>query len=1461
VVRRRRRVLAACGALAISATIALVAGLSGHGVTRAAGVAGAPELVAQTDDSAPAKQITLFGASPGEAAGEVWGIGQKAGSSVLVSYSQSGGWTLAPSLLDAAGEPLSGFQLDTPEAFRHEHPSPLAAEMTPNGAGAMLGTIGSGSSSRQVVLVRNPGGPFQEVVVPEGGEGLLAGETLFGTTSPPLVAALEEGGGAGAFVVPSGAGGIDGAVLHWNGTDWTRESIEVPAAGSEQFEVLAISASSPGNAWLLGRMSGPAGTLALFRRHAAAGTATWQAVSVKAGGEPGEKLEVVGETLEEPGQDQAQLLTATSGGLWIDGRMRVSRAPTAMYFEPEGEAPAGSFTGAWCEVPASSPGVSAAVSGECQSHPLPAPLPTDYSRSFAWSGSGGYGERIVTGLPDGQMLRLDGETFSLVNSLGGEAGASFGAAFASNADGWLGKELLPVHITTSEHAVASRLGVWPVPFRYALTALAPQPGAPVGAESSEVLAVGDNGEVARYHPGQGWFPETLPGPGGKRQTPRLRAVAWPTPERAFAVGDSKKGAGEMWLWRSETDLWESDPAMPLNFRGNLLGIAFDPNDSARGYAVGQQGVLLSYGKSWAQEPEEAIPPAARGASFTSIAFAGSEAIVVWRKLLHPGQDEYAGGVIVNSGSGWQEDEGAVAVLGTKAVPWAVAGLPDGGAAFTSRSPTQGGFVYERNGAGASWQPFVYPGGLSPGYLTLFREGSALRAIGTGSEPATFVAEEETAPAPGFPPLLANPYPLVSDSNRGVLRQTATGWSDEEHELNDAQEPPGGYFYWDTPKVPDPANALLVDPAGGQGWAVGGIVDNKHAFLDTADIYRYPADGKKPPGVGEMREATSAGYTAIAVGGGAGCAAPCQTRSDTGIGPAVWMAGAIKESEEIGTVHSFVYTGPGVTDGQLAGPPLIPVPWRSEESYYAARASGSRTQVCAVPSPEDREGNGQGSEGLFEEAFAGASGCRQEAGPGGSYSFLEGDVRVIVLDTSPVQAGQREVMPGESRWLAEQLEKANGRGIVIGNADLPREYAEGHPAARELVTVIESGKDAVAYLFDSPEQNVHETLTGAAGGTEAFGSGTLGYVNVAGEENQGGFIGQSGFLVVEVPDIKPYKARVKLVPNVEELAVEAQQGTLLRRSQAASFSGLARRPRSGNRAHNQQTELETAPYIQIPDICTGSGCARGIVPEYHFKSSNTEYGEFVKRNINTAELNAVEHDAHGKPISQEAEGGRDGLFCAFNATPANEPVLVTLKVANLSYSLPVTIQAGSVGQPCGTTRLANKKSNTSVAPPPVPPESGPPPSGAPPTAVVPVPQAPAASPPAPATHAPPATHFLAQTAPVAFLPAFLPVPLPTPARPTPPSGTSPVTSPVEAAQKEEEEEAAPESVDAAAAAYRPDEHESPPVYLLGVVMLAAFAGASLRGRRRPRRGVRIAPATVSTTSAQRRWERDARRRTR
>jgi hypothetical protein len=107
------------------------------------------------------------------------------------------------------------------------------------------------------------------------------------------------------------------------------------------------------------------------------------------------------------------------------------------------------------------------------------------------------------------------------------------------------------------------------------------------------------------------------------------------------------------------------------------------------------------------------------------------------------------------------------------------------------------------------------------------------------------------------------------------------------------------------------------------------------------------------------------------------------------------------------------------------------------------------------------------------------------------------------------------------------------------------------------------------------------------------------------------------------------------------------------------------------------------------------------------------------------------------------------------------------------------------------------------------------------------------------------------APIAPVLAFVPPPVPTPARPTPPTGTSAVTSPIEVAEREEEQESATESVSNQAVAYRAPEQEPTPLYILGVVLLAAFAGAGIRRPRRDRREIRVAPATMSSMQSQRR----------
>ena len=226
-----------------------------------------------------------------------------------------------------------------------------------------------------------------------------------------------------------------------------------------------------------------------------------------------------------------------------------------------------------------------------------------------------------------------------------------------------------------------------------------------------------------------------------------RAVAWPTPTRAYAVGDLKARCG---CGAAKPACGNRIRRRPFNFRGNLLGVAFDPNKPARGYAVGQGGVLLRYGKTWTQEE---LPPQVSGASFTSIAFAGSEAIVAYRQLPDPPLNQYVGGLLVNDGSGWRVDQQARRRDGGKR---AAGRRRAAGRGRRLRAPPvsarrRGLRARPRPANRGRRPPTPLPGGRQPGSLALFREGGALRAIASGTRCRHgFDAESVTAATARLP---------------------------------------------------------------------------------------------------------------------------------------------------------------------------------------------------------------------------------------------------------------------------------------------------------------------------------------------------------------------------------------------------------------------------------------------------------------------------------------------------------------------------------------------------------------------------------------------------------------------------------------------------------------------------------------------------------------------------------------
>ncbi len=1163
-----------------------------------------------------------------------------------------------------------------------------------------------------------------------------------------------------------------------------------------------------------------------------------------------------------------QALTVTSQGVWVDAAFTTPAAPNEtadLSLLLDANAPS-TVLGMWC-YPQSA----------CNQGSLGAPLPADY-RSFAWPGSTDLGTRIVSGLEDGALLRFQGSgDFRYL--VGGGGNSSADAAFASPSEGWIsaasaaGANSAQVeHVTTSP--TPSPLQAWPLPFRRPLLAIATQPGSAPGDAGAQALAVGDQGQIARYLPGEGWTREFLYKATGAVATPRLRGVAWPEAGRAYAVGDE----GAMWVWRSDTGLWESDPAEPLNFHANLAGAAFSPLNPAIGYAVGKQGALLAYGKTWKQQP---LPEGLAQADFTAVAFAGGEALATYRLPDTAGGE--TGGLIVNEGSGWHVDQSAQALLAGLSDPHAsvlskVAGLPDGGA--VAAGP---GVVIERDSASAPWrfssQPL--PDAQNIAALAAIREGPSVRALASvdlasASNPNDtnkFIFDIDSPPAPGFgqPGLVIGPDPLPVSGY--LLRETAEGWQDVEGQ---AYPNVPSITETDLPNWPDAVLAIDVAPDGARGWAVGGqtggIVEQSKIggaqfTSQSAAALRLGGD-ISPPQSADAPISTPAGQVTFALGGNAQCAGPCADFANEGTGPDAWLSSALARAAQISGLRAFLYTGARVAGGAAQALGGTPGAFARElDAYSGDLEAGGALPVYVAPSPSDVDAGG-GLAGfdaaLRGHAPAGSAPAGTPTPPAGSgaYAFdspgSEGTVRVVVLDLSA-----SGLAPGELGWLAEQLQQARGvahvPAIVMGSADIVEARApnyDAHDAAALSAVLLNGG--ASAYLFDSIGENRSERIGAGASSIPALGSGTLGYVPRSPLPEE--FLGASGFLLASVdagarnPATNVAPVSATLVPSISQLAIDASDGTLLRRSQVALFRALARRPAGGLElagGAGLSGEIVPDPYVPIPETCIGSACAQFIAPEYTFTSSRPDIGDFVEQEPSNPNPRAVALGRDGKPIVDP----HSGLFCAFNSGTT----IVTIATGGLTYSEQITVQAGSVQQPCGTVPLVNPATAGVSAVAPVaalPPASSPPTSPtplvlappAPPAAPVPVKPAPISPPKPPA---PPAPFFFKPLLVAPLFAVVLPPP-PVLARPIPPSGAATVSVPAVAPKEEQEDEEAVENARANMAAYVPEDPHLPPGSLLALLVIAAGAGTVIRRARRGRDGQRTPAYARARAVRARRW---------
>jgi hypothetical protein len=1461
----RRRLAAATAVFAATLALAALAATSGRGDPLAPGVGPLPLL--GTADPA----MTLIGAAPAGDPGEAWGYRQlplsvasaEVGSGpvpfgpplepgnprpqlAFLRYTDASGWQVYATPVDLAGNP-----------YRGPAPNRLSARLTREGGGVLVGRDATRPVSDQlVVLHHDPGGPWRMLPGPPAtvllpAEAGQPAEALAGDLGSGQIAnaAFDEAGGhTGLFFAPLGRSVADG-IVRFDGakSEWARESVKVPLGSESRFHVLAIDATGPANAWAIAEAADALGrSFVLLQRTETAGEALWVERGLGAAKFADRETPALGIADLGPIGGAAQPLTVTADGVWIDltGTIAGAGQDLTVFYDIG----AGAVTASWCDA---SPSVCGAPLGIRLSRQV------GY-RSFAWPGSGA-GTRVLTNPLDvgggeesnrGTYLRLNGGLFERLPGAGGNFRT--GGAFYDDSSGWLDG---PVEI--SGKAPPDRLRPWPAAMRAPLTAVTSAPGSAAGALSSPALAVGADGGVARYKPGVGWQREFLLSSSGAVRKPTLRGVAWPDPGRAFAVGD----LGAMWQWNRSDNLWIADPGVPIGFEGNLTGVAFDPANPDRGFAVGKDGVLLRFGKSWEQEP---LPAGFGDRSLTSIAFAGSEAIVA------------AGGdLLVEGGGGWRVDASAHALLrsapGGQPFVYAVAGLPDGGAVAAGRD-----IVIERDGGpGSAWrfsrQPI--PGSTAIAAAAV-RSGGGVRAILSVLPQLSFPPADDLPPAdPNVPPPVLPPFTLPGDGY--LLRETANGWEDEQRTSFASSGA-------DRPLKSDPVLALLLDPSG-NGWAVGGWSGHADATgrgtsasgsagstvrarVRTAAIARFGDGATAPRAAVRQPVSMPPGPVRFAVAGHAECEEACSGLARQAVGPDRTLAAALQVAAGFAGsdgARALLYTGNRIATGLsplegaryaalLGSVPSLPV-YAALGSDDVASTSGSdafQVSFASFPAPF---GAAPAPAGV---STAGIPGAAPASGARTHYAFDSsgrgGTVRVIVIDNSrgSLAASDPFQNPSEAQlpWLEAVLADARAKGIpaiAMGNRSLNPSFTprlnvadDGTEVARALVA-----GGASAYVFDRPEENRRMQIpAGGATTIPSFGTGTLGYRSqlsgVLGGATADALFGDAGVMVLEVdagrrdPSTNRAPVDVRLIPVIQDLSLEATDGTLLRRSIPALFSGLGRRPLGGDRwgvasaGSGIPSPSGGSPYTTFPpEPCLIAGCSDRIAPEYTFTSSDPDIADFVRQDPASTNLRKPLLDENDKVVTD----GSSGLLCPFNAGTTT----VMVSAGGYSYSEQVTVQGGSVRRPCGTRPLRPDRFKRTAAtgatppPPPAPPGGSPPVDFAPPPPPAPPPAPPVATPPSLIPPAPLSPSSFAPTPAVfaAAVPAAILPPPPPVVRPLPPGGAPARTYQVE---EKREEEAAVEESHAFSRYEGDDEGLTVPPYLPALILLAAIGGAAVRG---------------------------------
>lgn len=1344
---------------------------------------------------APATNISLLGTVAGSPDHETWAYGYTTASPAVVNgvplpytagsgnqqlvilrYTDESGWRIVDVLRNADG---TGFALAPTQT--------VTGQMTGSGDGWIaLGQNLPDQVTPQVALFHKAPGDshftldtaattavapmFNSVGQPQNQMQLTVGQQSDGSTYGILLVPQQQ---ARSVSVPLPRGGrttVSGQLQYGqldNGT-WSTQSAQLPASyvpvAGDNVSLAAADATGAGAGWAAVTIrSAPRLWLAQFD------SGGWR--YVRSTGFAG--FDLTGAFASAPAVTvRPTAIHADRAGVWIGASLSPGTPPNTVLARYD--IAAGRVTGSWC-----GSGIPRG-NGACD-HPLDANNPAAIPQDVFDTPSG----QVALALAPGFVDVYSYGTWSAVAAPGFTPGPGK-ALFTSPTDGWLVGTYGVARV--SARAAPSTLAAWPEANQSTLLSVA-LPSSGAGIRTSGALAVGLQGAALHYDASAGWIVDPTP---QRAQHVALRAVAFRGPSSAVAVGDF----GTILDWNGTT--WSEDPQSISLTQVPLNAVTFS---GGQGWAVGAFGTILHFdGTAWSPETVDSQD---QGVAVTSVAVAGQDVFAI------------AGGNLIerNPDGTWQRVDPSL--LPTPTPPEGslrlVAGLPDGGLVVAGQSE-----IIVRESTAPAYEYAGQPIQGIPVALSAFRSGGQVRAFVSVAPQVTDLSGNPTGDIGGFP---------AGDGT--LLMENSTGFADVSQ-----SQFPGSTVPGDGAVVPDPVLGVAAAPDGSAAWAVGGYAGTQNAAglgtttplsgrptgWQTSAIWRYDSGGSATsPAVTQATVTLPAqpDTVSFAFFSGALCRYECaQVR---GAQPSVNLGAAASE------IASYAQQPGGPAFAVLGGNAVGPI---ADSAYAAGNGATDLANLRTVLSPlgkvplyaayGPRDGVPTSTDPAqpWADAFAqapapfglGASPAGiSPAGAGGTtgsvhryYAFDAtqngGTLRIIVLDNSK---GSLELSaPGQTSWFQDQLASA-------AKTQLPVVVVASRPLNPAALGVAADGGSLAATLASAGVLGVFTTsgsdwthqlnrvATIGAGngrpGIPEYEGATLGYQQ---DENDG-----VEWYSVSV-DTAARKLSVQAIPVVQSLSLKPLAGLTVARSSTLAFSAVGRRPPGSIATTIADTSFPGIDsYVQIP----ASGCTGCVTPSYSFQSANPGIGDFVVPSGPGSLFPRL--DASGHPVHSSTSG----LFCGYNS--GTTTVSVTSGI--LTSSLPVTVQAGNIGRPCGTVSYPGSTRVVTITPPTrvvTGPNTGPggpppPPASAPPvvakippiTLIPPPPAVPQAVPPTPPPVRPPAptpliTPFVPLPAPlplqasaVAAAAAVVP-PIPPPITPIPPGGAT-ATSQAQARREE------------------------------------------------------------------------------